>query len=673
MELVDMFSKDRDDFLHNLKQDFSEGIAANLHGEYKTLIDEWKESARILPMKNQTTFSEGNRDLNVFKRVSEFTKYKLAYLDTYTRSRESALAALGCVIIYLDSELAAFRVAGDSALRDELRSKGIHHGSSFKRNLVGVCVANQARTAKGQTLCRIGEENYLDVLAEYACFARYEEESFRNFWGVNVVILPKKNYSRVVKAQILQILNMLDISNQVIYPCRENMLDLLSSYTYGVDDMIILIDNNGYVSFVTEAFEKCFGKAANKWPQVNIHSFLPELEFVMQYLKDGISRVTREILLTEAAGRARFYVIDFLLLKKDDKQIGIKCSFVPAEPKKRNLNKGYGQKTRYDFNSIKGKDPKLLEIKRIGFAAAESTSNVLIYGESGTGKELVAQAIHDASSEKRKGAFVPINCAAISPDLITSELFGYEDGAFTGAVKGGKAGKFEQADGGTVFLDEISEMPLNMQSSLLRVLEDGVISRVGGNRYISLNIRVIAATNKDLWSCVQAGTFRADLFFRLNIIKICIPPLRERQGDIELMMKHFIELFAQKGNCSIKNVDRQVVRIFESYSWPGNVRELRNVIERCANSYNGGTLTPSNLPVDLLELVSNSSPSIAEAADMPHRAEAATDSIKWQKYDRQKIAALMEMYNGNKSKIAKEMGISRGTLYKKLREFGFEE
>lgn len=671
MELIDMFSADRDQFLNTLKQRLISGDTVDLHGEYGELMDEWKESIRVLPEKKLSRLSDKHRDTTVFHRVSEFTKYKLAYLDSYTVSRESALTALGCVILYLDYELCAFRVAGSAELRDKLREKGIRHGTCFKRSNVGVFVANQARYAKGQTLCRVGEENFLDVFSDYVCFARYEHEAIRDFWGVNVVIAPKTSYSRVMKAQVNQILEMLDISNQVMYPFQESRLDLLQAAAYGSNDMTMLVDCGGYVAFTSKAFEKHFGKAAESWPMVNIRSLMPEIEFIMQYIRDGTPRSTREILLTDASGSSRFYVIDFLLLKNNDRQLGIKCIFVPVTSSKRSSTRGLGQKLRYNFDSIKGNDPKLLEIKRIALSAAENTSSVLVQGESGTGKELMAQAIH-AASTNRSGAFVPINCAAITPDLLTSELFGYEDGAFTGAVKGGKAGKFEQADGGTIFLDEISEMPLNMQSSLLRVLEDGVISRVGGNRYIALNIRVIAATNKDLWSCVQAGTFRADLFFRLNIIKITIPPIRERRDDIELMMYHFASVFAESGICRIKSFDREVIELFRNYAWPGNVRELRNVIERCASSFKGEVLTKGAMPPDLVAMMSENRAGPGESPGFARQISAEPEPLNWKKYDKQRIAALMEKYNGNKSKIAKELGISRGTLYKKLREFGFE-
>lgn len=672
MELVDMFSADRDLFLGVLKQRLASGEPVDMHGEYKELMDEWKESIRVLGERKVPRLSDKQRDTAVFKRVSEFTKYKLAYLDSYTLARESALSALGGVILYLDYELSAFRVAGNPSLRDELREKGIRHGTRFKRNDVGVFVANQARYAKGQTLCRVGEENFLEVFSDYVCFARYEEEEFRDFWGVNLIIAPKTSYSRVMKAQVSQILEMLDVSNKVMYPFQENKLELLQSAAYGSNDMLMLVDCGGYVAFTSEEFEKRFGRGAKKWPMINIRSLMPELEFIMQYIKDGTPRSTREILLTDASGCSRFYVIDFVMLKKHDRQLGMKCIFVPVSTQKRGSTRGYGQKTRYDFDSIKGRDPKLLEIKRIALSAAQNTSSVLVQGESGTGKELMAQAIH-AASTNRSGAFVPINCAAITPDLLTSELFGYEDGAFTGAVKGGKAGKFEQADGGTIFLDEISEMPLNMQSSLLRVLEDGVISRVGGNRYISLNIRVIAATNKDLWSCVQAGTFRADLFFRLNIIKITLPPIRERRDDIELMMRHFVSVFAENGICRIKDFDREVIELFKNYAWPGNVRELRNVIERCANSFNGEVLTKDAMPPDLVAMMTENQSGRREETSFAQQISSEPERVNWKKYDKQRIAALMEKYNGNKSKIAKELGLSRGTLYKKLREFGLED
>lgn len=587
------------------------------------------------------------------------------------QEKRPALCSMGCVVLYLDNHLSAFRVRGDDSLRNELREKGIRHGTNFGRDTVGVFVANQAAEQPNKLFCRVGEENYFSLFSDYVCFAHSDCEEYRGFHGVILIIAPKHRYDRQMRTMVEFILSEYELTNHVSYPFNEKKFSALSALLYNSQDCIMVLDDDGNVVFTSAEFEKEFGFFVDKGPFPHISMFMSELVFTAQYIKKGTTQITRELLLTNKEGESRFYVCDFQRLEDHGNVFGLRCSFQPLAQKKRVSGKQFGQKVIYDFDSIKGCDPKMLKLKQLAKQASTNRSNVLIQGESGTGKELMAQAIHSADTE-HSGAFVPINCAALTPELLSSELFGYEDGAFTGAIKGGRAGKFEQADGGTIFLDEISEMPLNMQSSLLRVLEDGVVSRVGGNRYIPLDVRVIAATNKDLWECVSSGSFRADLYFRLNIVKINIPPLRERPGDIPLMMRHMLSKFVSSNRCSIKDFSPEILVLFKNYSWPGNIREVRNIIERCASSVQEEILTMDNLPDDIMNLMQNGrlKPVVPSLSDMSSNLDFTPGS--WKQHDKSRIAALMETHNGNKSKVAQELGISRGTLYKKLREYGWE-
>lgn len=258
------------------------------------------------------------------------------------------------------------------------------------------------------------------------------------------------------------------------------------------------------------------------------------------------------------------------------------------------------QDSRYTFDSIITHNPKMEYLKKLGRTAAQSNSTVLILGESGTGKELFAQAIHKASYRKF-GPFIPINCAAIPRELLESELFGYESGAFTGAKRGGKPGKFELANGGTIFLDEIGDMPLEMQVKLLRVLEEKEFERVGGNEKIILDARIIAATNEKIEEAVEKGRFREDLYYRLNVINIDIPPLRERIGDIPLISKHLLNYLVKELNTEKKIIAKETIDILMKYHWPGNVRELRNVLERAINLSSQEVILPQHLPERLLK------------------------------------------------------------------------
>jgi len=287
--------------------------------------------------------------------------------------------------------------------------------------------------------------------------------------------------------------------------------------------------------------------------------------------------------------------------------------------------------------------------------AASSDSNVLLLGESGVGKEMFAQSIHNASSRSRE-PFFAINCAALPRELVSSELFGYEEGAFTGARKGGNPGKFELADQGTIFLDEIGEMPLDLQGTLLRVLEEGTIIRLGGREVIPVNVRIIAATNKNLPEEVRRGNFRLDLYYRLGVINIKIPSLRERKGDIPLMVDHFIRIIGPKLGKKINHIEDAAMDIMLNYDWPGNVRELNNVLERAINMTTGDVLTAEVLPPEIRKPGPDFMPLWEKGF--------SKDSL-----EEQLIRNYLHKFQGNKSRVARELGISRSSLYRKLEKY----
>ena len=313
--------------------------------------------------------------------------------------------------------------------------------------------------------------------------------------------------------------------------------------------------------------------------------------------------------------------------------------------------------TRYTFDSIIGKSQAIQALKQEARKAAANSYPVLISGESGTGKELFAQAIHHASARKLY-PFVRINCAAIPKDLLESELFGYEKGAFTGAKSEGKPGKFELAHQGSVFLDEVGDLPLEMQPKLLRAVEDNEFERVGGNSIIRSNFRVIAATNQNLEKMMVGGRFRKDLFYRLNVIPLHIPPLRQRKTDITAIAEHLLKQLALEGNMPQIRLDEQARQALVNYEWQGNVRELSNVLERTLALLEGDTIRLENLPFYLhrtgrLEVPANRTC----LKDVQARTEKEAISV-----------ALNETRN-NKAQAAKILGIHRTLLYKKMKKY----
>ncbi|MFA5903403.1 MAG: sigma 54-interacting transcriptional regulator [Desulfobacula sp.] len=313
--------------------------------------------------------------------------------------------------------------------------------------------------------------------------------------------------------------------------------------------------------------------------------------------------------------------------------------------------------TKYTFNCIIGKSDEINHLKTEARKAASNESTVLITGESGTGKELFAQAIHNASV-RRHNPFVRINCAAIPKDLLESELFGYDEGAFTGAKIKGKPGKFELAHTGTIFLDEIGDLPLDMQPKLLRVLEDKEFERIGGTKIIRSDFRVICATNQKLEVLMEKYAFRKDLFYRLNVIPIHIPPLRERQKDIIPLARHLLKKMALAADRPPMDIEKEAERELERYDWPGNARELSNVLERAMYSSGNHTIYKGDLPF-ILDYTTqipgeNLRPTLKTAKS---QAQAKT------------IYQALAKTNYNKAKAAKLLGIHRTLLYKKMKEY----
>lgn len=320
----------------------------------------------------------------------------------------------------------------------------------------------------------------------------------------------------------------------------------------------------------------------------------------------------------------------------------------------KNLSKG-------SFDKILGQSYKLEKSKSIAKQVARTNSSIFIWGESGTGKEVFARAIHDYS--ERKGQFIPVNCSAIPSELFESEFFGYESGAFTGASKKGRVGIFELAKDGTVFLDEIADLPLSMQAKLLRVLQEKEIRRVGGDTIIKINPRIISATNKDLAQLVKEEKFREDLYYRLNVVEIKIPPLRERKEDIVILVHKFLEEICKQNNKKVLNIDKDVVNVFQNYRWKGNIRELRNTIENIVVLSQKDTIEMDDIPSYMIEYANNN----IEEEDYPLDLTKAT-----QRLEIKNITKALTMSKGNKAKAAKILNIPRTTLYYKIDQYNID-
>lgn len=441
--------------------------------------------------------------------------------------------------------------------------------------------------------------------------------------------------------------------------------DLLQESIVIVDaDTNIIYINKAYENFIELKKEEVIGR---KIAAVRPKTLLPE---VMKWGKPLYNMIrhsnNRETICDFIPIMCDKSVIGGMVVIRDINLIGSLTQVFDTRPKIKTENVDFSGtfRTKFSFDNIIGAHTGLKNIVSISQKAAFTDSSVLISGESGTGKEIIAQSIHGASNRKDY-PFVDINCAALPEGLLESELFGYEAGAFTGGNKAGKKGLFEIANGGTIFLDEISEMPLNLQVKLLRVLQERTLRKIGGRSTINLDVRIIAATNKDLRLLIDQNLFRQDLYFRLAVFVIDLPPLRERKDDIPLFINYYIEQQQKKLNKLI-TISKHALNVLCDYSWPGNVRELKNVIEYLCTITDETEINLSHLPPEIIEnsiAVPNDPIEIPSNITLEEAVERAEKDLI------EKYLAIYGSSAESKRQIADKLGVSIATFYNKLKKY----
>lgn len=449
---------------------------------------------------------------------------------------------------------------------------------------------------------------------------------------------------------------------------------IFQSIVENISDGLIILDQFGRVELINNYIEKILkikfveGRLGIGKDQLfSKNSYIDKLLEESQPFNDvEITLITKEKDITCIASG--------LLIESTE--AGLRRYMIILNPKSevhKLVNRISGASARFQLQDIITSNPIMQSLIELIINCRNILSSILIEGESGTGKEMFAQAIHNESLCS-DGPFIAINCGAIPRELIGSELFGYAEGAFTGARKGGNPGKFELASGGTIFLDEIGEMPMEQQIALLRVLQEKQIMRIGDNKVIPVNVRVICATNKNLEEEMQKGNFRKDLYYRLNVISLKIPPLRERREDILMLFQHFVDRSALITNVDWDKVDSKLIDALLNYDWPGNVREMQNVIEVLLIRSNGVPFAYEHLPDKLLktkEHINNILPLESKWHNFSGSEEGKLKYIVAEA-ERKKIIDLLRKNNGNISQVAKDLGVTRRTVHNKINKYGIK-
>ena len=437
-------------------------------------------------------------------------------------------------------------------------------------------------------------------------------------------------------------------------------------------DAISMVDDQGIITYVNPAFEEMWQVQRQDILGKKIYDAFPQ-DVAIEVLKSGQKKLGARIQKedgTKIISNASPVFINGIMkgVVATSKEVTelqkMMEKLEAAEAKIKYFQEELCRKDKFDeaFQNIIGKSGSLGEALTIALKAAKTSSTVLIRGESGTGKELLARAIHQASEQKNK-PFIRVNCAAIPESLLESELFGHEKGAFTGAIRR-KLGKFELANHGTIFLDEIGEISRDMQVKLLRVLQEREFERVGGLETIKCNVRVVAATNRNLEQAMQQGSFREDLYYRLNVIPITLPALRDRKGDIPLLAEHFIEKISRKENMAVKGISKNVLNLLEAYHWPGNIRELENIIERALALGEGELLDEEALPGYLR------AEHVTKAVELVNLVDG--EIMTMEAYEKQIIQKALQKYKSF-NRAGKALGLAHRTIALKARKYNLME
>lgn len=511
-------------------------------------------------------------------------------------------------------------------------------------------------------------------------------EKIINYCTKDVITVSPNDYARDIRDMMIEkeigrvpvvednkVIGVLTSNNlrDSFYLKIDEMFTLQNNILSNIHEAICICDTKGKVMYWNKSAEKLYGLKAEDIVGESVRKHFNN-PIIPKVLKEG--KAIENIEHKPMRGKSVILSVvpifnnqnEMIAVVSTDRDVtevvSLSEKLENANAKVEALSKAYSKEfsNNYTFSYIVGKSKKIMDSILLAQKVAPSTASVLITGESGTGKEVFAKSIHEASG--RSGQFVAVNCSAIPESLLESELFGYVEGAFTGAVKKGKMGMFEFANNGTLFLDEIGEMPIGMQSKLLRVLQDGVIHRLGSEKIIHTNTRIIAATNKDLKKAIKNNEFRSDLFYRLAIVQIELPSLRERKDDIKEFIDIFINQSSKKENIEISSIDEEIYNILCNYKWEGNIRELKNVVQRMVVLSNNKRVTVNSIPEYILEYFYGRSKedTVIDYYNLDERVKALEIEL---------IRDVMESTNGNKAKAAEILRIKRSTLYYKLSQY----
>lgn len=616
----------------------------------------WKRSASAGVDPKAAKLPERIDKETIIKLINSYPPYERGRNLQWQQAGYKYMDEMDSVVYSTNPDNIILTRGGNRRLLDTLKERNIGIGADLKLEIAGANVVELSKLKKSQ-VWMTGSEHWTETFQDLVCTCEALVTEFGMVYLILLTTLDK--FTPYHKTFFDYYIAMRILSRKYTQLNVSAMNEFIKLSMEQNRPATLLTDTEGVVSYANKKLCDLLSLEADKVIGMRLNFVLPWLGEAFNCLSTGHSFHMKEVTVGD---ENRHLMVDCEPIKKDSSVIGLTITLHDPNYLRNLMNRG-GRTSTYSFTDLIGQCPNFVRNRDMAKSAAYSSSNLLIIGESGTGKELFAQAVHNAG-DRSEQPFVPVNCSAIPRELIGSELFGYVGGSFTGARKEGASGKFELAAGGTLFLDEIAEMPLDMQSVLLRVLEERKVSRIGSTKQIPVDVRIIAATNKDLMQMAASGRFRHDLFYRLNVIRLELVPLRERKEDIPLLVDYFIKMFNISLGRNITEVSDEVMEQLLRHSWPGNVRELRNILERGINLASGQILTMKELPSEIRSAPQNA----LHISDSYNYTEGAIPTLAniYNAEEQRLIKFYMEKYNGNKAKVAKSLGMSRSTLYRKL-------
>lgn len=618
--------------------------------EYENVIRLSHDRCKILGLKQEQVYSKkiiSDAALqSILFEKRDLIMTALPYIEHLIKfTRGSNFFAL-----LTDAEGCILNALGDENILSEAFSLKMIPGAYMNEENMGTNAMSYVIKTK-KPVQFSGNDHYVNSYKRWTCSAAPIKDQRGNLIGV----IDLTGYIENVHPHTLGIVVAVSKAIEEMIKVKAENETNITNYNHlknifnSLNEAIIISDMNGKINMYNDVAVEMFGKD-KKLKSDNICKIIEDWDSIKNNLEVN-ENVAKQIKIKALKDDfpCKLEARKIYCSKETDFEI---IHFLKEEEKTKTI---VPQKNIYKFDKIIGKDGNFLKIVEYAKKIADSSSTVLIMGESGTGKELFAQSIHNYSSRANL-PLIALNCGAIPDQLIESELFGYEDGAFTGAKKGGNPGKFELADGGTILLDEIGEMPFDMQVKLLRALEEGFVTKLGSKKPIPIDVRIIASTNKDLEKEVEMGKFRKDLYYRLNVLPLYVPPLRERKSDIKFLVEHFMDKLSLSLGKPKVIISEDELLMMENYNWPGNIRELQNIVELIINT----ETVPQNYFIRKNYQSNNIETGYEES------------SLDMESIEKEHLEKIIKRCNGNISQSADILGIRRNTLYNKIKKYNIK-